>query len=143
QMAFDSARNVTVLFGGYGAGGAVLGDTWEWNGSSWTQRQGNAPPARFNHGLAYDSARHVCVLVGGVNSGSNPVPFQDTWEWNGSAWTQRVVAGPTSYGAAWLAYDASRGATVAHGQLGASPGHDETWEWNGTLWTERANGGNG
>jgi hypothetical protein len=27
----------TVLFGGLGIGNAILGDTWEWGGSFWTQ----------------------------------------------------------------------------------------------------------
>ena len=35
-MAYDAARGVTVLFGGYD-GANYLGDTWEWNGTSWTQ----------------------------------------------------------------------------------------------------------
>ncbi|MEK7732068.1 MAG: hypothetical protein AAB363_09470, partial [Planctomycetota bacterium] len=29
-MAYDSARGVTVLFGGFD--GSFYGDTWEWNG---------------------------------------------------------------------------------------------------------------
>jgi hypothetical protein len=36
-MAFDRARGRLVLFGGFGDGGALLGDTWEWDGRTWTE----------------------------------------------------------------------------------------------------------
>jgi hypothetical protein len=35
-MAYDSTAGVTVMFGGTGASGAALTDTWTWNGSVWT-----------------------------------------------------------------------------------------------------------
>jgi len=37
-MAYDSARGVTVLFGGLDRSGAHCDDTWEWNGEIWRQR---------------------------------------------------------------------------------------------------------
>src|SRR5437773_1209062 len=84
-MAYDVARNVTVLFGGYYSDGAGhdLRDTWEWNGSAWTQRASSGPSARAYHAMAYDAARGVTVLFSGYPAGA------DTWEWNGSAWVQR------------------------------------------------------
>lgn len=33
-LAYDSARNVSVLFGGTNASGVLLSETWEWNGTS-------------------------------------------------------------------------------------------------------------
>ena len=38
NMAYDATRRTIVLFGGDGANGFWLGDTWTWNGSAWTQR---------------------------------------------------------------------------------------------------------
>src|SRR5262249_48363506 len=76
-MAYDSARGVTVLFGGY-AGGPIFGDTWEWNGMTWTQiSSAVSPAARLYHAMAYDSARRVTVLFGG----SNGSYFGDTWKY--------------------------------------------------------------
>lgn len=41
-MAYDAARDRTVLYGGYGCpepqNCGVLGDSWEWNGSRWALR---------------------------------------------------------------------------------------------------------
>ena len=36
-MAYDSVRKKVVLFGGYPLGGGTIGDTWEWDGTDWTQ----------------------------------------------------------------------------------------------------------
>jgi hypothetical protein len=89
-MAFDSARGVTVLF--TGSTGATNGETWESNGTVWTQRAVSGPSPRGGHAMAYDAARGVTVLFGGYNW---PNSYGDTWEWNGTAWTQRAVSGPS------------------------------------------------
>ncbi|MSQ42193.1 MAG: hypothetical protein EXR65_04065 [Dehalococcoidia bacterium] len=88
-MAFDSARVVTVLFGG--ATGNQMDprftDTWEWDGTTWKQRTpSTAPPARNAPAMAYDAARAVMVLFGGGGTGRQ---LGDTWEWDGTNWTQR------------------------------------------------------
>ncbi len=35
-MAYDAARRVVVLFGGYRKPASA--DTWTWNGSTWSER---------------------------------------------------------------------------------------------------------
>lgn len=79
-MAYDSARNVTVLFGG-SASGNPNAETWEWNGTNWAVRVPAVPPSpRYVFPMAYDSARRVTVLFGGfTNAGNN----DETWEWAG------------------------------------------------------------
>src|SRR5687768_10664468 len=65
-MAYDVARQRTVLFGGYDASSYSLGDTWEWDGTSWIQRSPAASPAaRVGPQMAYDAARQRTVLFGG------------------------------------------------------------------------------
>ena len=74
-MAYDSARGRTILFGGIG--GSFLGDTVEWDGTTWTQRvPATSPSARTYHAMAYDSARGVTILFGGANGSY----LGDTWE---------------------------------------------------------------
>src|SRR5688572_22993695 len=60
-MVYDSARNLTVLFGG----NPTNGETWEWNGNAWTQRLVAGPSGRYQHAMAYDSVRGVTLLFGG------------------------------------------------------------------------------
>ena len=72
-MAHDSQRGRTVMFGGYNS--TFLGDTWEWNGSSWTRVSSTGPSARYDHAMAYDTQRGVTVMFGGNNSGN----IGNTW----------------------------------------------------------------
>src|SRR5262245_25423272 len=83
--------------GGAAPANVVLGDTWEWNGEVWEQRTPTtAPAARFGYGLAYDSHRQVVVLFGGQTGPAfGQGVLGDTWEWNGTEWSQRDVAGPS------------------------------------------------
>jgi hypothetical protein len=68
-MAYDAATRTVVLFGGQGPHG-VLGDTWTWDGTTWTQQRLAAhPPARSYAAMAYDPAPGTVVLFGG-GSGS-------------------------------------------------------------------------
>ena len=55
KMVYDAARNVTVLFGG-SDGTNPLNDTWEFNGTTWTQANFSTalPLPRHSHGMAYD-----------------------------------------------------------------------------------------
>jgi hypothetical protein len=81
SIAYDSSRQRVVLFGGYDGASAnnYLGDTWEWDGNSWTQRMPTtSPPPRSEHALAYDAVRQRLVLFGGL--GGSGIYFADTWE---------------------------------------------------------------
>jgi hypothetical protein len=135
-MSYDSARHVTVLFGGFTGG--PIGDTWEWDGVAWTQRAVSGPSSRGEMAMAYDAARGVTVLFGGsIFSDGVPVPIGETWEWNGTSWSQRQVVGPSPRRMARMSFDAARGVTVLFGgQLMDGTDSAESWEWNGTTWTQ-------
>ena len=45
SLAYDSQRARTVLFGGTPSG-SVFGDTWEWDGISWSQVAASGPLSR-------------------------------------------------------------------------------------------------
>src|SRR5207248_10305657 len=90
-MAFDAVRGQMLRFGGSGAGG-VIGETRAWSGSQWTLLTSGGPAPREMVSMASDSLRNRVVLYGGYGpSGGFGNRFQDTWEWNGSVWTQRVT----------------------------------------------------
>jgi hypothetical protein len=143
-MAYDAATGTVVLFGGTRpsqTGGApqIYGDTWTWNGTTWTQQHpATSPPARYGATMAYDAATGDVVLFGG-NGNAN---LDDTWTWNGTTWTQQHPAtSPPTRLVASMAYDAATGDVVLFG--GDSPTTetgrlDDTWTWNGTNWTEQA-----
>jgi hypothetical protein len=131
QMAYDSARGVTVLFGGTSYLGRIPNnETWEWNGTTWTQRSltGTSPSPRTRFAMAYDSDRGVTVLHGGrTGIDPNSVLNDETWEWNGSTWTQRVTAGPTARSDHTAAYDPVHRAMFTFGGNTSAGPSDETW----------------
>ncbi len=148
-MAYDAARRLIVLFGGNVTPNTVgrtefNDETWEWDGTSWVEREVSGPPARERHSMAYDAARAVTVLVGGdMASYGDPGTGADTWEWDGNAWTAREGGGappvnrpPPRGGGSAMAYDADRGVSVlVVGSPAGSRASVKTWEWDGVCWT--------
>jgi hypothetical protein len=115
MMAFDSDRNVVVMFGGERDGAPfVLGDTWEYDGVAWSLRSTNGPRARANASMAYDSVRRRMVLQGGFVTGGEG-NRADTWEWDGTNWQLRSEGAPgTSYRGS-MTFDPIRKRIVAAG----------------------------
>ena len=66
----DAATGTAVLFGGYGT--RAFGDTWTWDGTTWTQQAPAAhPSARSNAVMAYDAATGKILLKTPMSAGSN------------------------------------------------------------------------
>ena len=68
-------------------GGALQGtfSTWAWQNGAWARVATTGPATRNGHAIAYDATRNRVVLFGGFRAGQD---FNDTWEWNGTVWTQ-------------------------------------------------------
>ena len=132
-MAYDAATGTIVLFGGGNDQGGVFGDTWTWDGTTWTQQAPTtSPAARTDAAMAYDAATGTMVLFGGCFGDNNEV-FSDTWTWDGTTWTKQA---PTTSPAArqaggGMAYDAAIGDIVLFSGLGKSGWLRNTWTWGG------------
>lgn len=123
-----------VLFGGRNSSAVYLNDTWEWNGSAWSQKCTTAPcttsmpSIRGASAFTYDSARKRYVLVGGFD-GSQPV--DETWEWDGAAWTRTATSTPGARHSASATFDSGRGRMIVFGGRDATPVNlDQTWEYH-------------
>jgi hypothetical protein len=129
-MAYDLVRQRVVLFGGRISTG-FFSDTWEWDGSNWSQRTPAANPGgRHGHAMAYDVVRQRVVLFGGLDN--------QTWEWDGGNWARRTpAASPPSRSFTAMAYDLGRQRVVLFGGFGPAPLSD-TWEWDGSNWLLRS-----
>jgi hypothetical protein len=75
-MAFDQTCGKVILFGGYDNN--FKGDTWAWNGATWSLIATTGPSPRYDHAMAYDSIRGKIVLYGGLQ---DITEVGDTWEW--------------------------------------------------------------
>jgi hypothetical protein len=138
-MAYDAGREEVVLFGGVGVYGTPhLGDTWVWDGTTWTQRFPATSPSARESTMTYDAARGRLVLFGG--RGDTAV-LNDTWTWDGTTWTeQHPSTVPPIRVAPGLAYDAQRGEVVMFGGYQGCSGCDldDTWTWDGVTWTQES-----
>jgi hypothetical protein len=137
-ITFDSVRGKVVAFGGLTPPFVVHNDTWEYDGSDWSQVvTTHAPLTRWNTGLAFDPVRGKTVLFAGY---ADPVPggaVNDTWEYDGSDWTQIFPAHSPSARADGVPmdWDPVNNYVFLHGGGGPSTG-DDTWTYDGTDWTE-------
>ncbi|MEZ4368814.1 MAG: hypothetical protein R2939_21425 [Kofleriaceae bacterium] len=134
-MAYDPIRDRVVVFGGQrNHVSTKLDTTLEWDGFGWHLRTdlAVAPAPRDGAAMAYDPAREVIVLHGGaLGNGATP---DETWEYDGVAWTQAVGTGPGGRHGATLTYDAGRRTLVLVG------GIDRTGTIPTTTWERDANG---
>jgi MYXO-CTERM domain-containing protein len=158
-MAFDSARNKMVLFGGRAASGYNYEDLWEWDPTTgaWSEKSnaGSHPSARAQHGMVYEKASGKILLFGGGRSTapssdgtSVSASLGDTWELDPTTgtWAQLAPTGAPSvrhdFGLVW---DSTRNKAVLFGGMQIDiPGatgvpKQDTWEWDptGHTWSER------
>jgi Galactose oxidase, central domain len=134
-MAYDAAVGTVVLFGGEGAQGRILRDTWAWDGSTWTkQTPATSPPRRADASMAYDAATGTVVLFGGINGNG----LGDTWAWDGSTWTKQTPATrPPPRMDASMVYDAATRTVILFGGNGVSSLLSDTRAWDGSTWTQQ------
>jgi hypothetical protein len=126
--------NSVVLFGGR-SNGTPLGDTWIWNGTTWTPGPIAGPPPRFHAAIASLASGEV-LLFGGDGGG---VELGDTWLWDGTTWTVQSVPGPSArseaaaapIGAAVILFGGTQGTTLL----------DDAWTWEAGTWTQQFAGG--
>jgi hypothetical protein len=89
-LAFDPVTQTAILFGGSSGNGdasgtTALGDTWVWNGSTWSTSLALSivptlsPSARTGAAIATGPSSHRLVLFGGQSAGSGAVALGDTW----------------------------------------------------------------
>jgi hypothetical protein len=99
-MAYDASRNRVVLFS--------AGQTWEWNGTVWSQTAVMGPSLRSGTALAYDPVRRSVLLFGGdVRDGDDTeIGYAD------DLWEYGVFASPFTLGDAAEALRAATGRTT-------------------------------
>jgi hypothetical protein len=133
--AMAALHGSVVLFGGM-AGGTPLGDTWTWDGSTWTQQQVPGPSARYHAAMASLDGR--VVLFGG-NDGSNDLG--DTWLWDGASWTQASGPGSPPAARSGAACGTVGNTLILFGGTANGTPLGDTWTWDGQGWTPQGAAG--
>jgi hypothetical protein len=80
-MTYDPTTATLLLFGGDNhTTSTEFGDTWTWNGTTWTELSpSKSPSPRDGAGLAYDQRTGNVVLFGGEQTPTSDLA--DTWKW--------------------------------------------------------------
>jgi len=132
-MVYDLKRRRIVLFGGYRRAqeqNLRLGDTWEWNGSSWEEMEVSGPSPRNGAAMAYDPVRHLVILFGGNG------PSAETWLWNGKNWSElktNAVAGRFNPA---MAFDETRQHLIRFGGWNGQTRLADNWILESTIWRQ-------
>jgi hypothetical protein len=146
-MTYDARRRVSVLFGGsvnQGSTWAGIDDTWEYDGTTWTQVETLRSPSPRATSLAYDARTGLVVMFGGAYLRSNGgyTSLDDTWVYDGADWYEIPIPAQARPPARWtptLDYDPARGRILMFGGMASAGGYhalDDTWEFDGTSWTQ-------
>jgi hypothetical protein len=103
-------------------------DTWEYDGTQWTQVLDIGQSMRRAHGMVYDNVN--VLLHGGFDHNA----LGDTWAWDGRNWTHLQDMGPSPRGYQGLSYDGVRQRVVLFGGQSTTAGTalGDTWETPGT-----------
>lgn len=129
-LVYDPRRARIVMFGGGDPfQGVYLDDTWEWDGTDWTEiTTTQAPPRRLRHGMVWDAARDRIVLLGGHDAVGS---LADTWERSGSVWILRSPGTvPPARRTHGMAFDTNRERVVVFGGQRVAGFTGETWEYS-------------
>ncbi|MBL8753601.1 MAG: hypothetical protein JNK15_09890 [Planctomycetes bacterium] len=141
NLCYDPSLGRTVLFGGYTSLATTLGDTWSFDGQSWTNHGaslGLSTP-RVQATLAHLGGLGT-VMFGGGTTPSGPYR-NDTLIWDGATWTPfpSFAQPPARMGHAMCS--AGSGSTAIY-MFGGWNGNwrNDTWRLNGSGWTQMSPG---
>jgi hypothetical protein len=137
-LAYDPGIQRVVLFGGEGCYPCeALGDTWIWDGSTWTKLEPpHTPKPRFYSSMTYDPQLGQIVLFGGVD-GLGGELLSDTWTFDGHDWTELYpLRSPSARYGTTLASRPGTGEIVLFGGVNDQYLND-TWVFKRGNWARR------
>ena len=132
-VAYDSDRDVLVLFGGTYDIALSYDETWEWRAAT-----GCGLGRRDHTEMAYDPETRKVVLFGG-QIGIDSFP-SDTWLWDGNTWERIEAPGPPGRVHHAMALDPVSRKVILFGGYAPDESRDlgDTWTWSGSTWEQGA-----
>ena len=138
-MTYDLAHSRVTMFGGKTEAANGIDETWVFDGTDWTQlHPATAPSPRIWAASAYDTVRNRIVLYGGQLTSTDlktTTNYYDTWEFDGTNWTQTGSNGPQVV-TPLLAYDEARQQMILLGSDTTQKPHMYSYDSSKGTWTE-------
>jgi hypothetical protein len=138
-LCFDVDRNRLVIACGSTSTGAVLGDTWEFDGTMWMPMTGPAPSPRFGAARVFVPEFGGAVTFGGVYA-IGPQYFavsNELWLQSPSGWGLLDTNSITSRAYSSLGAIGNGQLLMFGGLVGATnTPQNELWRFSGTTWTQ-------
>lgn len=144
--AWDPVRGEWLVFGGEALDGSLLQDLWRWDGMRWVRAATAAgPQPRRGSVLVHDPVSGAMILFGGFGLtavNSLPLALDDTWRWDGVAWTLlSPTTAPSARGhaaACAMPTAANPGVLLVGGADTALVSVGDAWRWDGANWVAEA-----
>jgi hypothetical protein len=138
----DEATGAVLLQGGHwvaGDRGDFLADTWQFDGTDWTEVTARGGPgARVNAPGTWSDVHGAVVMFGGGTGPDTPMSTE-TWRWGDGAWSRiTTTTAPGPRGGHAMAYDEARGVVVLVGGIDRPGGRQslDVWELGANGWRE-------
>ena len=133
---FDSDRSKLVMV-------CESSDVFEFDGTDWKKFAASdlktKPPARSFSSVAYDPNLKKTVMFGGFDSSTY---FDQTWIWDGAAWSEARSNKPSSRMQTSLFFDPVQKKLMIYGGIGRLTTadritrYDDMWSFDGSGWTK-------
>jgi hypothetical protein len=135
-MAYDSDKQVILLFGGRTDSSQESNDTWMYDGIEWIQLHPKVSPRkRFSMNMDYDLDRKLYVMTGAEFLGPDPLDLE-TWEFSYDTWYEVATEHrPVNRCSLALAYHPVEKCTYLFGGSADYTYPDDLWRYDGTDWT--------
>lgn len=119
--------------------GAILGETWTYNGTAWSLLSAAGGPARWGHSIIRIPSTPSRLLTFGGRSPTISGFANDTWQWNGTTWSNvPTPAAPPARFRYGMTYDTIRNVVVLFGGETSTTVMNDTWEFDGATWAQVA-----
>ncbi len=132
-MAYDPVQKHLLLFGGYHIteGEIVsLGDSWAFDGMSWSKLSDTGPPPQNGAAMAYN-AKNQSMILFGQNADRT---MGETWESQAGEWRYLPQGRSERRYNSAMTYDAAREQILRFGGWTGEGRSGDTWVWSEDGW---------
>lgn len=133
SMVYQSHDQKVVLFGGTCTLSSTIGDTWEWDGTTWTKVT-TTILRTTGEAMAYDPVRHQTIMFGGTVAFG--APQSGTFVYSRHTWSAvGFTDSPSPRSLVGFATDPVSGSIWLYSGLNDAGNLDDFWQYRNGTWS--------